>query len=550
MRGHNVFAMPMGSSPSAFDSSTSALEALFAPRPVQAADPTAVPENAPEGSYTYALVQSAPAIDAEEVESAAQAIEIRITWGASVLHVAHLTPARSFYVGADEAKDRRADFALPVDALGAVRAPLVLAEPGGGARVVAFPRATGRIELPGQPALSLADAIASGLATPCEELAGAYAIALPSGGRVRIESAGLTFEVAAVKAGRKVAGRVRLDGRSLPYTALSMALHLGVLAAAAVFMPPMAMADEEGVPADQIAALRFMLTTTSEKETEQKPDDATTDTKTQDREGGTGAQAMGESGKMGSQTSSATNRRYAVEGPADNADPHIAKSNMLRDAGTFGVIGILSSLAAGDPSSPTAVWGRDEALGNDPRSANGNLWGQEIGDAAGLGGLGLTGIGEGGGGRYEGIGLGALGTIGHGSGLGPGQGFGPGNGTSHGIGRGKHEGRGPVMRVATTNVSGHIPPEVIQRIVRQNFGRFRLCYENGLRNSPNLAGRVSVRFVIGRDGAVSSAANGGSDLPDGGVVSCVTRAFYGLSFPQPDEGIVTVTYPIMFSPGT
>jgi hypothetical protein len=28
----------------------------------------------------------------------------------------------------------------------------------------------------------------------------------------------------------------------------------------------------------------------------------------------------------------------------------------------------------------------------------------------------------------------------------------------------------------------------------------------------------------------------------------VTRAFYGLSFPAPDSGIVTVTYPIMFSP--
>ena len=27
------------------------------------------------------------------------------------------------------------------------------------------------------------------------------------------------------------------------------------------------------------------------------------------------------------------------------------------------------------------------------------------------------------------------------------------------------------------------------------------------------------------------------------------RAFYGLSFPQPEGGIVTVTYPIMFSPG-
>ncbi len=61
---------------------------------------------------------------------------------------------------------------------------------------------------------------------------------------------------------------------------------------------------------------------------------------------------------------------------------------------------------------------------------------------------------------------------------------------------------GPHGRDAAS--SGRLPPEVIQRIVRQNFGRFRLCYENGLRNNPNLQGRVSVRFVIGRDGAVSN----------------------------------------------
>jgi len=103
--------------------------------------------------------------------------------------------------------------------------------------------------------------------------------------------------------------------------------------------------------------------------------------------------------------------------------------------------------------------------------------------------------------------------------------------------------------MGATQVSGRLPPEVIQRIVRQNFGRFRLCFENGLRNNPNLQGRVSVRFVIGRDGAVSQVQNGGSDMPDGGVVSCTVRAFYGLSFPQPEGGIVTVTYPIMFSPG-
>lgn len=525
------------------------LDTFFAPRVVIAQEPAAVRANAPEGSYTYALVQSAPSVAAEEVETTAQAIEIRIAWGTSVLHVAHLTPPRSFYVGSDESPDRKVDYVLPVDALGAVRAPLVLAEPDGSIRVVAFARATGHIELPGQPAMSLAEAVARGLSTPCAELDGASNIRLPPGAKAHFESAGLTFDLASVNAGRKVAGHLRFDGKGLPYTAFSMALHLSILGAAALFMPPLAMADEETIPADQIAMLQQMLTTTAEREPEQKPDESSADTKTPDREGGTGAQAMNESGKMGSQVSNAQNRRYAVEGPADNADLHIAKSNLLRDAGSFGMIGLLGSMASGDPNAPTAAWGRDEALGNDPRSANGNMWGVELGDAGGLGGLGLTGVGEGGGGRYEGIGLGNINTIGHGSGLGPGQGFGPGNGSSHGIGRGKHTQQGPVMRVAGTSVSGHIPPEVIQRIVRQNFGRFRLCYENGLRSSPNLAGRVSVRFVIGRDGAVSGAANGGSDLPDSGVVSCVTRAFYGLSFPPPDEGIVTVTYPIMFSPG-
>ncbi|HEY4119810.1 MAG TPA: AgmX/PglI C-terminal domain-containing protein, partial [Byssovorax sp.] len=79
--------------------------------------------------------------------------------------------------------------------------------------------------------------------------------------------------------------------------------------------------------------------------------------------------------------------------------------------------------------------------------------------------------------------------------------------------------------------------------------RFRLCYENGLRANPNLQGRVAVRFVIGRDGGISQVASGGSDIADSAVTSCVTRAFYGLSFPAPESGIVTVTYPIVFSPG-
>ncbi|MDI1443262.1 AgmX/PglI C-terminal domain-containing protein [Polyangium sp. 6x1] len=112
------------------------------------------------------------------------------------------------------------------------------------------------------------------------------------------------------------------------------------------------------------------------------------------------------------------------------------------------------------------------------------------------------------------------------------------------------KGRGATQtRPGAMALSGRLPPEVVRRIIRQNFGRFRLCYENGLRNNPNLQGRVSVRFVIGADGAVSNVGNGGSDMPDGGVVSCIVRSFEGLSFPRPEGGIVTVVYPLMFAPG-
>ena len=92
-------------------------------------------------------------------------------------------------------------------------------------------------------------------------------------------------------------------------------------------------------------------------------------------------------------------------------------------------------------------------------------------------------------------------------------------GEGHGRLGGSHK-TPPKVRMGATSVSGRLPPEVIQRIVRQNFGRFRLCYENGLKTSPTLAGMVTVAFVIGRDGKVSSVADNKSDLPDAATVDC------------------------------
>ena len=157
-------------------------------------------------------------------------------------------------------------------------------------------------------------------------------------------------------------------------------------------------------------------------------------------------------------------------------------------------------------------------------------------------------IGEGGGSKGWGVGLGEIGTVDHGSGTctGPNcQGFGAFSGRLPAGYKPKSPGG---MRQGKTDVTGRMPPEIIQRVVRQNFGRFRGCYESALRTNPNLEGRVTVAFVIGSDGAVGSASNAGSTLPDSAVVACVVRSFYGLSFPQPDGGVVRVTYPIAFTP--
>lgn len=173
------------------------------------------------------------------------------------------------------------------------------------------------------------------------------------------------------------------------------------------------------------------------------------------------------------------------------------------------------------------------------------MFGDTIDDSHGGGGLGLLGPGDGSGGRDIGIGLQNFGDLGHGGNTGPGQGLGRGRGYPNDA----HHVKSPPLHEGITQVNGRLLPEIIQRTVRQSFGRFRLCYQNALRDNPSLQGRVTVKFIIDRTGSVQLAADGGSDLPAGKAVECVVRGFGNLSFPQPEGGVVTVVYPILFTPG-
>ncbi|AKT41574.1 uncharacterized protein CMC5_057810 [Chondromyces crocatus] len=116
---------------------------------------------------------------------------------------------------------------------------------------------------------------------------------------------------------------------------------------------------------------------------------------------------------------------------------------------------------------------------------------------------------------------------------------------------------GPVLRTRTAR---RLRPEVIQGVVRGHFERFRACYEAGLLRDATLTGRVTVLFRIDEGGHVVEASDepvpaipGQAAAPamkdkDQEVVSCVLAEFEKLSFPEQDFGLVTVVYPIVFSP--
>ncbi len=350
--------------------------------------------------------------------------------------------------------------------------------------------------------------------------------------------------------------RRRASAGAWVHTAVVAAVHAALLAAGS--RAALASSIEETAP--DFDQLRGYLAAAEERSAsadavKSTPGGQTDTSRTTGRNGNGkdagGERRSGEEGKAGSADSRAKDRHFGAprapeQGTAMSAESEIAAA---RD---FGVAGILKSMNASTPwrSEGASPWGAE-----DPLSAAGGLLGRITGESEGSSGLALSGTGEGGGGRGEGIGLGTIGTIGHADGLaGVGTGgsgtllTGVGFGFSHWRLGGHHRARVPTIRWGHGDwVSGRLPPEAVQRVIRSNFGRFRGCYQEGLLRNPTLAGRVTTSFVIGRDGAVSSVGDAGSDLPDRTVNACVRRAFYGLSFPQPEGGIVSVVYPIVFS---
>jgi len=471
-----------------------------------------------------------------EPDSAPLTLEVIVRWGHSVLAVAHVDPKRGFTLGRPRQPGEHVDFLAAEELIGCEHLQLLTRDEAGGFCAVLPDPSRVRLLRGGE---RIEGEALWALTKRARE--GAVLLPMTQGTHLRLQLSGLEVDMSL--GARAVAlPRSLLDtmDRDVPlYFGASAATFLSLLGALSFFTPPMGLEDEEQLDRKRLLLISQYLDAASEREREQTIEP----TGSSGSDGGTaGKQAPGDEGAAGKVDGPTQLKRATVRGPRDNPELQLSRSSLLAEAREAGMIGLLRADQGSTFSHP--VFGRNESLGNADVTAQGSLWGDELGESSGTGGLGLSGIGFGGGdpmGDGVGIGRGPLGTIG----LGTGE-----VGTGIGVGRpgGTHVAKGPVMRTAgDTTVSGRLPAQVIQRVVRQNFGRFRMCYEQGLAKNPNLEGRVSVRFVIGRDGAVS-AVSGGGDLPDAGTTSCVTSAFYGIAFPAPENGIVKVTYPLMFSP--
>ena len=481
---------------------------------------------------THVLLEQG-SLDASEFERAElEAVEVMGLWGSTILFARHLTARESFTIGESSAAES-VDFELAAQELGAPSARLVELQ-SGTPHVIVPPRAKVSVKRASEP-----------YALPSQ----AESVALLPGTVVELELGKLKFRIANVPAGKTTprAGIASAERSVLSAFGLSFAAAAALIGSFAFWMPAMGLTDDEGLDNDRLVLMKQYLTASATRELEELKSNTDEAGSKESAAGKPAEAAAGREGAMGKLNAPVTNHRAAVRG--DNPEVQLSHAQQIAAAKTFGMIELLGSLStSADGGSPFI---RDPALGHDGFDADGGMFG-DPGESGGFGGLRLSGLDNGGGGHGVGVGIGGIGDSLGLTGLGNCTSGNCGDGRfARGVGRSGpgHVTKPPSMRPGVSTVSGHLPPEVVQRIVRQNYGRFRQCYENGLRSNPNLTGRVTARFVIAREGSVSNVQNGGSDLPDSSVVSCVVSAFYGLSFPTPEAGIVTVSYPIMFSPG-
>jgi hypothetical protein len=483
----------------------------------------------------YAVLRSGPSVSDAEVERAdAEVIEVQVRWGRTVLGVAHVALDGSMILGEGSA------IVVPEETLGA--ASLAIVERG---ELVVPAGAKLTVERDGV-AVSPEAIRATGGSLERVAITGSTKVRVVLGNDA---ATAISIQASRARAGKKSPRAAIVKRGLLGLCATTLIANVAFVLAAA-HLPPASL-DDENAPLDRDTSAQLMQLNkaTMMKELAEKEEAERQANPGEKMGGAEGSAHKGPSGLAGIPNGPANGGHFAIAGqpPSETLERRLAQTQSMIDNGSYGAIGSLNAvfkqLGPTDANSAFAV-------GDDPTGAIGNFNSPFPGDAYGMGGNGTFGLGDGGNGWGDGLGIGFK-NIGFGTG-----GTRIGGCTKEPCGgiRGQHRPTGTKLIEPGITPSGSgIPKDVIRRYVRGNYPGMKTCYEAGLRRDPQLRGTVSVHFVIDQNGGVETAYDEGSTMPDRAVTSCVVGVFKGISFPAPTAtdggpaGKVSVTYPIELS---
>ena len=346
---------------------------------------------------------------------------------------------------------------------------------------------------------------------------GIYKIEVGENTRVIVDLGHVIFFSQLVSPGKKVIAGIT-ENLDYPFLGiLSFMVFLGVIAGVIVAtMPPRPASETMEIP-DRFVELLLEQPPEEEHREKNKP--------SANPDAGEGAKAKREEGKVGKKDAKMDKAKgNKVEMNKRQIDKEIAEN-----------AGVLGAMREG--SELDGVFG-SSGLSSDIAGGIGGLIGAK-GTQIGSGGLGSRGSGLGGGGTAEG--LGGLGTKGRGSGS---SGYGSGGGNFGA------KGEGGIGRIGGDPIIlGALDKSLIDAVIKRNMNQIRYCYQRELTKNPNLGGKIVVKFVIAKDGSVSSATTKATTMNSPAVENCINGRFMRFKFPEPKGGgIVIVSYPFIFAP--
>ena len=115
---------------------------------------------------------------------------------------------------------------------------------------------------------------------------------------------------------------------------------------------------------------------------------------------------------------------------------------------------------------------------------------------------------------------------------------------------------GKLSAAAMETGAGRVSAAGLRRALRSGDAAIKRCADAGLRRDPRLSGALRVRYVIAKDGTVSSAVDASAGDPDpldwgtatraaplgdAPTIACMLGALAKIAFPKPQGGTFTAT---------